>query len=262
MLAFYALDRGYTQVAVMTPETGNWTMLTHSRERGFVSNVSWAPDGASIYYDRATSVPQRIYSVPVLGGDEHLVFPNAFRPEALPDGSLLAVKLNSKHEWQLFRFWPETGRLQDLPVATVEIGETLANPRASPGGNEAVVDGAPLGHGAEGMRLMLVNFATGGTRPLAPGVPRGTSTPDYAVSRDGKSVLFTQELGEFTRVLSVPSHGRGPAQTLFTTTHEVWGIDTALDGSVYACVTDLPAELVSRPVDQDQTEMMALCGSF
>ena len=257
MVAFYALDRGYTQVAVMTPETGNWTMLTHSRERGYVSNVSWAPDGASIYYDRATSVPQGIYSVPVLGGDEHLVFPNAFRPEALPDGSLLAVKLNSKHEWQLFRFWPETGRVQDLPVATVEIGETLSNPRAFPGGNEAVVDGAPLGHEADGMRLMVINLATGGTRPLAPSVPRGTGTPDYAVSRDGKSVLFTQELGEFTRVFSVPSHGRGPAQTLFTTTHEEWGMDTAPDGSVYACVTDLPAELVSRPVDQDQTETMA-----
>ena len=84
MVAFFALDRGYTQVAVMTPETGNWTMLTHSRERGYVSNVSWAPDGASIYYDRATSVPQGIYSVPVLGGDEHYVFQTHFGPRSAP----------------------------------------------------------------------------------------------------------------------------------------------------------------------------------
>jgi hypothetical protein len=84
----------------MKPETGNWSMLTHSRQHGYVTNVSWAPDGASIYYDRLGAVPQGIYSVPVLGGDERLVFPAAYRPEALPDGSLLAVKLNSKHQWR------------------------------------------------------------------------------------------------------------------------------------------------------------------
>jgi hypothetical protein len=158
----------------------------------------------------------------VLGGDEHLVFANAFRPETLPDGSLLAVKLNSNHEWQLFRFWPETGRVQDLPVAVVDIQDSLANPRAFPDGKEAVIDGAPLGQEAAGMKLLVVDLATGATRPLAPDLPRGTGAPDYAVSRDGKSVVITIEFGEFTRVISVPARGRGPAQTLFTTTHEVW----------------------------------------
>src|SRR5487761_2126207 len=120
LLAFYAIDGGYTQVAVMKPETGNWVMLTHSTRHGYVTNVSWAPDGSAIYYDRFTVVPQGVYSVPVLGGDEHLVFAGAFRPEALPDGSLLAEKLNSNHEWQLFRFWPSTGKVQELPVAAVD----------------------------------------------------------------------------------------------------------------------------------------------
>jgi len=45
-----------------------------------------APDGSAIYYDRIEAVPQGIYSVPVLGGDERLVFPQAFRPEALRTG--------------------------------------------------------------------------------------------------------------------------------------------------------------------------------
>ena len=31
LVAFFAVDAGYTQVGVMTPETGNWSMLTHSR---------------------------------------------------------------------------------------------------------------------------------------------------------------------------------------------------------------------------------------
>jgi len=257
LVAFFAVEDGYTQVGVMKPETGNWSMLTHSRQHGNVTNVTWRPDGSSIYYDRTEAEPEGIYSVPVLGGDERLVFPRAFRPEALPDGSLLAVRLNSAREWQLFHFWPATGRVQDLPVAGVDPQVSLADPRIFPDGKEALVDGAPLGREADGMRLLVVNLATGATRPLAPDVSRGTGSPDFAVSRDGKSALLTLELGEFTRVLTVSTHGRGPARTLFTTTHEVWGLDTAPDGSVYACVTDLPAALVSRPLDRDQEETWA-----
>ena len=144
LLAFYAVEAGYTQVGVMKPETGNWSMLTHSRDHGNVTNVSWSPDGATIYYDRVSGMPQGIYSVPVLGGDEHLVIPHAFRPEAVPDGTLLAVKLNSNHQWQFFRFWPETGRVQDLPLASDDPQDSLANARVFPDAKQAVIDGAPL----------------------------------------------------------------------------------------------------------------------
>jgi hypothetical protein len=257
LVAFYAVDGGYTQVGVMTPASGNWSIITHGKLSGTVTNVTWAPDGATIYYDRVSAVPQGIYSVPVLGGDERLVVPKAFRPEALPDGSLLAVKLNSNHQWQLFRFWPDTGREQDLPVATVDAQNSLANPRVFPDGKEAVIDGAPLGQEADGTRLIVVNLATGATRPLAPHIFRGTGAPDFTVSRDGKSVLATIELGEFTRVISIPAHGSGPVRTLFTATHEVWGLDSAPDGSIYACIMDLPAEVVERPVDRDQRETVA-----
>jgi serine/threonine protein kinase len=257
LLAFYAIEDGYTQVAVMKPETGNWSMLTHNRRQGYVTNVAWAPDGSAIYYDRFTSVPKGIYSVPLLGGDEHLVFADAFRPEALPDGSLLAVKLNANHEWQLFRFWPATGKVQDLPVAVVDAQESLSNPRVFPDGKEALVDGAPLGKEAAGMNLLVVDLVTGATRPLAPGLPRGSGAPDFAVTRDGKSVLITQEFGPFTRVVSVPAYRHGTAQTVFTATHEVWGVETAPDGSIYACVTDVPAELVSRPLDRDEGQTVA-----
>jgi eukaryotic-like serine/threonine-protein kinase len=177
LLAFYAIEDRYTQVAVMKPETGNWSMLTHSQRQGYVTNVAWSPDGSTIYYDRLTSVPKGIYSVPLLGGDEHLVFADAFRPEALPDGSLLAVNLNSNHEWQLFRFWPATGKVQDLPVAVVDAQESLANPRTFPNGKEALVDGAPLGKESAGMHLLVVDLATGATRPFAPGLPRAPARP-------------------------------------------------------------------------------------
>lgn len=39
--------------------------------------------------------------------------------------------------------------------------------------------------------------------------------------------------------------------------YEIWGVDAAPYGSVYGCVTDLPAELVSRSLDSDQTETLA-----
>jgi len=71
---------GTTQVAVMKPESGNWSVLTRDRSRGPVLNHSWSADGALIYYDRYTDVPQAIFSVPVLGGDERLVLENAFSP--------------------------------------------------------------------------------------------------------------------------------------------------------------------------------------
>jgi WD40 repeat protein len=254
LIAFEVSDQGLAQVAVMKPETGNWSQLTHSQQHGTVQNLAWAPDGTSIYYDRATSVPRGIYSVPVLGGEEHLVYPDAIRPETLKDGSLLAVKLTANHEWQLFRFWPSTGRVQDLPVAVIDQNDSLAAPRAFPDGQAAVVDGAPLGEESRGLRLLLVDLSTGKTRPLAPGLPRPSTGWSFGIAPDGKSVLAAYGQGSFTRVISVPVDSRASIRTLFTTAGQLWYIDGASDGSVYASLTDIPADLVIRPLDRDQPE--------
>ena len=111
LLAFQSIERGLTQVAVMTPESGNWSILTRNRQLGFVEEITWSRDGASLYYDRVADVPHGIYSVPVLGGEEKLVLENAMTPEVLPDGTLLLYRLNPQRNLQLFRYWPETGRL-------------------------------------------------------------------------------------------------------------------------------------------------------
>src|SRR6185503_7862517 len=91
LLAFLAMVDGLTQVAVMRPETGNWTVLTHDRSRGQVDNVSWSRDGSKLYFDRRHG----IFSVPVLGGEEQLVLEDAGNPQALPDGSLVVQRLNA-----------------------------------------------------------------------------------------------------------------------------------------------------------------------
>jgi hypothetical protein len=38
------------------------------------------------------------------------------RPQALPDGSLIVAKITQGGDYQLFHFWPESGRLEALPA--------------------------------------------------------------------------------------------------------------------------------------------------
>lgn len=257
LIAFAFPERNVTQVGVMKPETGNWTQLTHAENLGYVSNVSWSPDGSTIYYDRVTALPRGIYSVPVLGGDEHLVFPEAFRPEALADGSLLAEKLNASHQWQLFRFWPSTGKVQDLPISVMDANDSLAGPRVFPDGKEAVVNGVPTGKEAQGYQSLVVNLATGKSRALAPSLPKGDGSGDYGVARDGKSVLVAVQLGNFTRLVSVPVQPPGNPRTLFVTAGQIWFIDSDSAGDLYGCVVDGPGDVIERPLDREQVETWA-----
>ncbi len=249
LLAFQSVERGQTQVAVMTPESGNWSILTRNRQLGFVEEVAWSRDGASLYYDRVADVPHGIYNVPVLGGEEKLVLENAMTPEVLPDGTLLVYRLNPQRILQLSRYWPETGRLQDLPVVShVLLSSPQVHIRAAPNGREAVVAGTPLGQEKEPDRLLAVDVDTGVSRPLAP--PGVALEGDAAaVTRDGKSVVAALLEDALRRVVSLPMKG-SPAgnfapRTLFTTTAtRIWYLDTDSAGRVYISATDLHGEAI------------------
>jgi eukaryotic-like serine/threonine-protein kinase len=215
LLAMQAMVGGLTQVAVMKPESGNWSILTHHRDRGVVTQVSWSPDGALIYFDRQADVPQGIYSVPVLGGEERLVLENAAFPEALPDGSLLVVRLNAKRKSQVVRFWPDTGRLQELPVQILNVSTiSSAQLRAFPDGKEVVILGAPIGPGKEEWRLLVIDLASGSARPLSPILRNDSDVQNWAVARDGKSVFVARPAGSLVRVVSIPRGGGSPIRTL------------------------------------------------
>src|SRR5579862_5576787 len=257
LLAFQAFDRGLTQVAVMKPESGNWSILTHSRERGFITVLAWSADGASIYYDRLGDVPQGVYSVPLLGGDEHLVLENAGTPQPLPDGSLLVTRLNAKRQTQLFRFWPDTGRLQDFPVLSgAGFGRILL--RIDPTGKLAVLFGNLIGRESEPPGLVVVDLGAGAARPLTSWpTTGGDSLRAFAFSRDGQSLLTAARADSLTRIVSIPINGRAPPQTLFTVTNQVWYLDSAADGSIYLSLTDRPEELVRRSLSGDQAEHIA-----
>jgi eukaryotic-like serine/threonine-protein kinase len=227
LLAFLAMMDGVTQLALMKPETGNWNVLTHDRSRGPANFVKWSADGSLIYYDRYADVPEGIFTIPVVGGEEHQVIANACCPEPLPDGSLLMLRLNSQHQLQLFRFWADTGRMRDYPVLVRSDfqGETI---EVTPHAREAVLVGAPLGGSPDDRRMLAVDLASATVRTLDVRLLVQSIPGYWTLSADGKSVLSLSPSGSLNHILSTPLAG-GPSRSLFTTTEDVRSLNAGVD---------------------------------
>ncbi len=243
VLAFQAMVDGNTQVAVMKPESGSWKVLTRRRDLGAVDYLCWSPDGSTIYFSRNTDVPQGIFSVPFLGGEEHLILENADNPAALPDGSLLVSRINQQRRLQLFRLWPETGKLQELP-ADLANQAGFVSVQISRDGRRAVVFGTKA-NSAEKLSLIEVDLAAASAR-LIPVI--GLDYADlrtFALSGDGASVIAAFRENSLARIMRIPITGGGAPQELFTVTSDVWAIDAAPDGSILIAPVERPAELVS-----------------
>jgi predicted Ser/Thr protein kinase/Tol biopolymer transport system component len=259
LLAILAMVDGLTQVAVMKPETGNWTLLTRDRTRGQVSVLSWSPDGALIYYSRSNGATKGIYSVPVLGGDEHLVAENTGGVEALPDGSLIIGKPDAviQPRRSLSRFWPGTGRLQEIPFVVGFSPSQNTGVRANPDGKSALIWGQPPGQPAAAMGVYAVDLASGAAKRLTPPDSRASDVAAFAVAPDGKSIFVAVNSGALTRIISLPANGSAAERTLFTVTSTVWYLDAGADGSVYVSMLDRPSDLVQFSVDGTRFERIA-----
>ena len=260
LVAFAALVDGITQVAVMKPETGNWTVLTHARDAGLVDAVSWSPDGSRIYFDRIWDSPHGIYSVPLFGGEPRQVLDAAADPEPLPDGSLIVLRVNAEHQVQLHHFWPDSGRLEPLAAALMqyEVGGCV---RVFPDGKEVAFYGRPLAGGDP--HLYALDLATNKTRKLAPGIElRSVMGPRFpvAVTRDGRSVIIDVMAGSLHRITTVPRDGRAVESLLLTTTATPWNIDASVDGSLYMDQMDRPVDILRFPVTGGVPERIS--GSF
>jgi eukaryotic-like serine/threonine-protein kinase len=208
-LAFQAMVENQTQVAVMNPDSGNWTVLTHTKSSGVVQEIAWSPDGSKLYFDRVVSQPVGIYTVPSLGGDERLVLKGAGGPEALPDGSLLVWRIDPDRKSRICHFWPDSGRLQPLqgwipptlPVALI---------RVFPDGKEAVFFGMTEGADAS-PHLYALDIASGKARRLAAQLPIRQTSEGFplAPTPDNRSVLIDLPSGNLHQVVAVPRSGFG-----------------------------------------------------
>ncbi len=238
-LAMLAMVGDQSQVAIMRPDAGDWTVLTHDRKAGSVGALSWSADGSRIYYDRAKEVFQGVYSVPVLGGESRLMLENAGYPEALPDGSLLVARPNARHELQAVRFWPESGKLQEFAF---QVAGTIARPfQTFPGGRAAAVIGGPIPMpaGQPVWQLYILDLTSGRARRLS--TQKDVSNSTVAVTRDGRQVIFSPSGGP---IQSIAVYGRSAATNLFPTPSLPLGIDTAPDGSIYLDQSERLTELV------------------
>jgi eukaryotic-like serine/threonine-protein kinase len=260
-LACQLMIENLTQVAVGSPDTGNWTLLTHDRQHGFVNEISWAPDGSKLYFDRTIGTPVGIYSVPALGGEERLVLADAGTPEALPDGSLLVIHRDSKGLWRIQHYWPDSQRLEPLP-GWVSISTTIPL-RVFPDGRDAVFNGTVTETDASA-HLYVMDISTGKTHRLAADLPSGSSSESYPIAptADGRAVLVDLRAGDLHRLLAVPRDGKGPIRTLITLTKPPWYFDSASDGTVYVDQVDRPHQILRFPARGGTPEVLASSDSY
>jgi eukaryotic-like serine/threonine-protein kinase len=262
-LAFQAMVDVQTQVGVMNPVTGNWTLLTHERSRGAVNEIAWSPDGSRLYYDRVFPPPVGIYSIPSLGGEERLVLEDSSTPEALPDGSLVILRVDPDQKLQIYHYWPDSGRLQALGAwPDLKVQEMM---RVFPDGKEVVFHGTVKEADADHLsHLYAVDVATGKSRRLARDLPVFSSGETFAlgVTPDNQSVLIDLPSGDLHRIVSIPRSGSAPARTLFSLTVVPWFLDAAADGSIYVDQLERPQEVLRFPVSGGAPEVLASTPAF
>jgi hypothetical protein len=234
-LAFSAMVDDQTQLAVMQPDSGSWIVLTHDRNAGMQAQMSWAPDGSRIYFDRVWGRPRGVYSISPLGGEPRLLLDGAQCPHVLPDGSLIVVQIDESLHYRLYRLWPESGKLQPLPALVGGGVGQLVDPlvQVFPNGREVVYLGTPASQPDGLPQWHVINLDTLISRPLNSQVVPGAFS--VAVSPDSRSVLVVNSVGDEWGIAAVPTSGTGAPRVLisFPKPHNIWGIDAARDGSVY-----------------------------
>jgi eukaryotic-like serine/threonine-protein kinase len=243
LLAFQALLNGITQVGIMTPESGDWSLQSHDRTHGPITELCWSMDGSRVFYDRFFEQPLGIFSVPAVGiGDERLVLDGAVWPQALPDGSLLVTKMIGGAK-QLYRFWPETQQLEPLNALP---SRRLLDPavRTLPGGREVVFFGKP-NNSTVADHLYVLDITSGRTRRIA---PDAVFTPDWifplAVTQDGNWVVFDLPSGDLHHIVASAVDGSSAIHSIATLTSLPMYLDIAMDGSIYVDQADQPQELL------------------
>lgn len=233
-IAFQAMVDGQAQIAIMKPESGNWAVLTHQKDLGQVREIAWSRDGSKLYFDRVTDIPRSVFSLSILGGEPRVVLEDASGPCVLADGSLLVHRINAQRDTQLYRYWPESGKIEPLPaIANMSFNTTA---RATPKGDAAVFFGNPLSaNGTKGPPgIYMLEPESGKLVNVAPRQRFSDQGIALAVAPDGQAIVYCAFGDGLNRVISVPRDGSGEMRQLFTLTNDPWYLDVAPDGSIYA----------------------------
>ncbi|HXJ15990.1 MAG TPA: protein kinase [Candidatus Polarisedimenticolia bacterium] len=243
LVAIQAMVDNLSQIGVLDPASGNWTLLTRDRTQGLIINLSWSRDGSKIYFDRFNPQPVGVFSIPVLGGEARELLSNATAPEELPDKSMILVRVDPDRRNQIYHYWPETGQLQALG-AWVEFQPSVSL-RLFPDGKEAVYFGWAKG-ARDAPHLYALDIATGNSRRLAPDLPITVASQNFAlaVAPDGQSVLFDLPSGNLHRIVAIPRSGESKFRTVIDLTSPTWHLDVGAEGSLYVDQIDRPLQIL------------------
>jgi eukaryotic-like serine/threonine-protein kinase len=262
MLAFLALVGHQSQLAVMTTETGDWSLLTSQSAIGPITTLAWSADSSRIYFDRSRAMGREIYSVSPLGGEPRLVLENASIPQPLPDGSLLFLRPDERGLNQLHRYWPDTTRVSSFPVAVHT--SFVASLRAFRDGREAVAYGRVLTADVVGpYQLLVVDLETGATRELPYAADQAQSfsgsegVVPLSVTADDRHVLTTVREGSSSSVISIARTGAAERRFLFTTTRLVTALSQSSTGAIYLDQVDRTIEHLRFPPGGGAPERLA-----
>ncbi len=256
LVAFQTMVDGQTQLAVLQPESGDSTVLTRDRSRGAISAHNWSPDGTSIYYGRIDGVPRGVFSVSAVGGEERLVLEDAVCPQVLPDGSFVVVRVNEHRQYQLYRYWPDTRRLQPYPALVHTDVAYTRIVQAFRDGQEVVFWGRPADQpdADQSDYLQVLNLATGAVRR----VPMTTDSKEafsVAASADDRAILTFDRRGDLTRLIAIPRAG-GPTRELMPFATNVSGLDVGPNGDIYLGQHVRPFEATMLGPDGNQPQTL------
>jgi hypothetical protein len=244
LLAFIALINGQSQVGVMNPVSGNWNLLTHEQNAGWVSSVAWSVDGTKIYFSRVDALPLGVFSVPVLGGEPRLVVEDAGDPETLKDGTLVVSRLNQNRAQQLYRVKPDTGEIQSLN-ALVPLSAGVF--RGFPDSSRIVFFGTPADSASAGGKphLYLLDLKTGITHAIGPelNVPP-FSELGLAPNPLDNSVLVETTSGDLRELIAISTDGKFKDRVLLTLTGQTYVMDVSADGSLYIDQVERPVQAI------------------
>jgi hypothetical protein len=245
MLAFQALVEGNTQVGVMNPKSGNWTLLTHDKNAGILFNLGWSSDGTKIYFDRQDALPRGVFSIPALGGEPRLLIEDAGFHDALPDGSLIIHRVNSDRVVQFYRFKPDTGEPRALNA--VMAASTFVIARVFPDGKAIVFFGKPADAASSVnsvARLYILDLNSNVPKPIGPELNPSSYLFGLAVNPLDNSVLVEVKNGDLHQILTIPPDGRNSGRVLLTLTGQTFYMDMSTDGSLYIDQVQRPQEAV------------------